>query len=190
MVYKFVIVSDEVDDFFREIQIDSEATFLDLHYAILKSVGYPDDQMTSFFLCEDNWEKREEITLEAMNTSSDVDSWVMGTTRLNELIEDEKQHLIYIFDPLSDRCFFIELNEIITGKSLKDAVCSKKGGQAPKQTIDFEQVAKNSTSLDVDENFYGDESFDAEDLDTDGFDMGNGGEGDNNVSIDTIDDLF
>lgn len=56
MVYKFVIISDEVDDFFREIQIDSEATFLDLHNAILKSVGYPDDQMTSFFLCEDNWE--------------------------------------------------------------------------------------------------------------------------------------
>ena len=24
MVYKFVIISDEVDDFFREIQIDSE----------------------------------------------------------------------------------------------------------------------------------------------------------------------
>lgn len=190
MVYKFVLVSDEVDDFFREIQIDSEATFLDLHSAILKSVEYPDDQMTSFFMCEDNWEKREEITLEDMNTSSDVDSWVMGTTRLNELIEDEKQHLIYIFDPLSDRCFFIELNEIITGKYLKEAVCSKKGGEAPKQLIDFEQVMKNSNSLDIDENFYGDESFDEEDLDTDGFDMGNGGGGENNVSIDTIDDLF
>lgn len=190
MVYKFVIISDEVDDFFREIQIDSEATFLDLHNAILKAVGYPDDQMTSFFICEDNWEKREEITLEAMNTSSDVDSWVMGSTRLNELIEDEKQHLIYIFDPLSDRCFFMELSEIITGKSLKDALCSKKGGEAPKQTIDFDQVAKSSTSIDVDENFYGDESFDAEDLDAEGFDMGNGGDADSTVSVDTIDDLF
>ncbi len=59
MVYKFVLVSDEVDDFFREIQIDSEATFLDLHSAILKSVEYPDDQMTSFFMCEDNWENVE-----------------------------------------------------------------------------------------------------------------------------------
>ncbi len=28
MVYKFRIISDEVDDFLREIQIDSEAFFL------------------------------------------------------------------------------------------------------------------------------------------------------------------
>ena len=46
MVYRFTIISDEVDNFRREIQIDSEATFLDFHNAILKSVGYPNDQMT------------------------------------------------------------------------------------------------------------------------------------------------
>ena len=57
MVYKFRIISDEVDDFLREIQIDSEASFYDLHEAILKSTGYKDDQMTSFFICDDDWEK-------------------------------------------------------------------------------------------------------------------------------------
>ena len=44
MVYRFTIISDEVDNFRREIQIDSEATFLDLHNAILKSAGYPNDR--------------------------------------------------------------------------------------------------------------------------------------------------
>ena len=52
MVYRFIFISDEVDDFYREIQISSSATFLDFSNAILKSVGYPDDQMTSFFMCE------------------------------------------------------------------------------------------------------------------------------------------
>ena len=33
MVYKFRIISDEVDDFLREIKIDSEASFYDLHEA-------------------------------------------------------------------------------------------------------------------------------------------------------------
>ncbi len=28
MIYRFTIISDEVDDFVREIQIDPEATFL------------------------------------------------------------------------------------------------------------------------------------------------------------------
>ena len=50
MVYRFTIISDEVDNVRREIQIDSEATFLDFHNAILKSVGYSNDQMTSFFI--------------------------------------------------------------------------------------------------------------------------------------------
>ena len=37
MVYKFRIISDEVDDFLREIKIDSDASFYDLHEAILTS---------------------------------------------------------------------------------------------------------------------------------------------------------
>ena len=36
MIYRFTIISDEVDDFVREIQIDPEATFYDFHEAILK----------------------------------------------------------------------------------------------------------------------------------------------------------
>ena len=38
MVYRFTLISDEVDDFIREIKIDSEATFFDLHEAILLSL--------------------------------------------------------------------------------------------------------------------------------------------------------
>ena len=56
MIYRFTLISDEVDDFIREIKIDSEATFFDLHEAILKAAGYKDDQMTSFFICDDDWE--------------------------------------------------------------------------------------------------------------------------------------
>ena len=63
MVYRFTIISDEVDDFIREIQIDSEATFFELHEAILKAAKYNDDQLTSFFTCDEDWEKEQEITL-------------------------------------------------------------------------------------------------------------------------------
>ena len=39
MIFRFTIISDEVDDFVREIQVDPDATFFDLHEAILKSTG-------------------------------------------------------------------------------------------------------------------------------------------------------
>lgn len=171
MVYRFRIISDEVDDFIREIKIDSEATFFDLHEAILKFAGYKDDQMTSFFTCSDDWEKEKEVTLEDMGNSSEEDSWIMRDTQLSELLEDEKQKLIYVFDPLTERMFFIELTEIITGQDLEVAVCSKKHGEAPQQVLDFEEMVTTSTSLDIDENFYGDQDFDIEEFDPEGFDV-------------------
>lgn len=172
MIYRFTIISDEVDDFLREIQIDPEATFFDLHEAIVKSVGYTDDQMTSFFLCDDDWEKEKEITLEPMDDNPEMDNWVMKETPLNELIEDEKQKMIYVFDYLTERCFFLELSEIITGKEIKGAKCTKKESDAPKQIVDFEEMTVASGSLDLDENFYGDQDFDMEDFDAEGFDVG------------------
>ncbi|MEG2574102.1 MAG: hypothetical protein RSA44_05510 [Bacteroides sp.] len=172
MIYRFTIISDEVDDFVREIKIDSEASFFDLHKIVLKSVGYPDDQMTSFFICDDNWEKEKEITLEEMDNSLEEDSWVMKETLLSDLIEDEKQKLVYVFDYLTERMFFIELSEIITGQDLKEAVCSKQNGLPPKQTMDFEEMTVGNTSIDLDENFYGDQDFDIDEFDPEGFDMG------------------
>jgi hypothetical protein len=172
MIYRFTIISDEADNFLREIQIDPEASFYDFHKAILSSVGYTDDQMTSFFICDEDWEKEKEITLEEMDDNPEIDSWVMADTRINELVEDEKQKLLYVFDYMTERCFFIELTEIITGKSMEGAKCTKKSGDAPKQTVDFEEMAAASSSLDLDENFYGDQDFDMEDFDQDGFNMG------------------
>lgn len=173
MVYRFTIISDEVDNFRREIQIDSEATFLDFHRAILKSAGYPDDQMTSFFICDDNWEKETEVTLEDMGTSSDVDSWIMEETPLSELLEEEKQHLLYVFDPLADRAFFIELSEIITNKHLNEAECTKSKGDAPQHVLDFDQLmAAQVVTTDLDDSFGDDENFDLDELDPDGFEMG------------------
>ena len=177
MVYKFLILSDEVDHFAREIEIDSEATFLELNDAILESVGYAKDQLTSFFICEDNWEKKIEVTLMDMETGYDEDSWVMGETRLSELLEDEKQRMVYVFDPLDNRMFFIELTEISFGKTQEQPVCSRSHGEAPQQSMDLEEFLNKETtkpSEDLNEDFYGSESFDTEEFDPEGFEISEG----------------
>ena len=171
MIFKFLILSDEVDDFAREISIDSEATFLELNDAILESVNYTKDQMTSFFICEDDWEKKTEITLMEMDTNFEDDSWVMAETRLSELLEDEKQRLIFVFDNMTERSFFMELREIVPGKNLDKAICSKSKGNPPTQLMDFDELEKTSNNTDtgLGENFYGDESFDPAELDEEGY---------------------
>ena len=118
MIYRFTLISDEVDDFIREIKIDSEATFFDLHEAILKAAGYKDDQMTSFFICDDDWEKDQEITLEDMGSSSEEDSYIMRETRLSDLVEDEKQKLLYVFDRWQNECFSLNCQKSSPAKTL------------------------------------------------------------------------
>ena len=92
---------------------------------------------------------------------------------MSELLEDEKQHLLYIFDPLADRAFFIELSEIITGKSLDEAVCTKQMGDAPQHVLDFDQLmAVQVSTTTLDDTFGDDEDFDLDEIDPDGFEMG------------------
>lgn len=173
MVFRFLLLSDEVEGFKREIQIDSDATFLDLHKAIIKSVGFKEGEMTSFFLCSDDWEKEQEITLVEMDTSSDEDSFIMEDSVLNDFLEDERQKLMYVFDYMTERAFFMELREIITGKNLDEAVCTKTEGIPPAQFVDFDEEAIAGATLnvvDVGETFYGDEGYDLDELDAEGFD--------------------
>lgn len=170
MVFRFLILSDEVDDFKREIQINSDATFLDLHNVILDSVNYTKDQMTSFFICDDDWSKQTEITLVEMDTSSDVDSYIMAETRLDELLTDEHQKLLYVFDYITERALFMELREIIPNKNLDKAVCTKSKGMAPKQIMPIEEFdSKQNVSSELDEDFYGDSEYDIDELDKEGF---------------------
>lgn len=170
MVFRFLILSDEVDDFKREIKIDSEATFLDLYNVIMDSVGYTKDQMCSFFICEDDWSKNTEITLVEMDTTSEVDSYIMEDTALEELLEDEHQKLLFVFDYMTERAFFMELREIIPGKDLDEPVCSKSIGEPPAQIMSFDDVVTKGTSTDLGEDFYGDSEYDIDELDKEGFD--------------------
>ena len=170
MIFKFILLSDEVEDFVREIQIGPEATFWELNEAILNSVGYTKDQMTSFFICNDYWEKEQEITLVEMDTSSEYDNLVMEKTRIEEFVSDEGQKLLFVFDNLNERAFFIELQEIIPGKKLSKAQCKESKGKAPAQVlddlfIDFDKKKDNSV-FDYDDFQFGDDDdgFDDEDL--------------------------
>lgn len=174
MIFNFRLVSDEVDNFKREIEIDADDTFLDLRNAICDAVQYDRSEMCSFFLCDDSWEKEKEITLEDMGTDSDEDTYLMDECILSDYLDDEGQKLMFVFDYMTDRAFFLQLKKIITGKSLKDPVCTLSMGKAPDQHIDMKRFeaeidakAAKQASLedfgeDFDEDGYNEDEFDSE----------------------------
>lgn len=170
MIFRFLILSDEVEDFKREIQIDGDATFLDLHQAIIDCTAFDPKEMASFFLCDDDWRRKKEIALIEMDTDSDEDAYIMETCVLSDDLEDEKQKLMLMFDFLTERSLFLELSEIITGKHLKKAVCTFSEGEAPTQFLAVEEVKPETTTTASDESFYGDSDFNPDELDKSGYD--------------------
>lgn len=169
MIFKFLILSDEVNDFRREIKIDADATFMDLYSTLIESIGYSDKEMASFFLCDDKWHKKQEITLIEMDTDSDVDSLVMEDCILSDFLEDEKQKLMFVFDYITQRALYIELSEIFPGKNLKKPFCSISEGEAPPQIVEQDEVKQVAVGIDLGESFYGDEGYDIDELDAEGF---------------------
>jgi len=166
MVYKFLLLSDEAANFKREILINSQASFLDFHLAILKTIDYDADQLYSFFICGDDWSKQTEITMIEMDTSSEEDSYIMEDTLLEDFVTEEKQKLLYVFDPLSERVFFIELMGMLTKKDLKEPLCTLSVGNPPRQFTDFDAASlKFFSDLDDDENDDDDQDYLDEEID-------------------------
>lgn len=162
------MLSDEVDNFVRIFDIDSEAKFIDLHNIILESVNFEKNQMTSFFICSDDWEKGQEVTLVEMESTSEYDNLVMDDTKLEDLLTEENQKLLYVFDSMSDRVFFLELTEIKLRKNLDKAVCVASEGNPPAQVRVDEGLGVTPQAV-IDENFYGDEDYELDELDQEGF---------------------
>ncbi|MDR3194300.1 MAG: plasmid pRiA4b ORF-3 family protein [Tannerella sp.] len=166
MIYQFLILSDEVDNFRREIKISPDATFFDLHRAILDATKYKHDEMCSFFICDDDWSKKTEVTLIDMDASSEVDTYLMEDTALDELLEDEHQKLIFVFDYLMERSFFLELR-IITGQNIGKPICSLAIGNPPPQSITIDEMEKRlEQHVDLGEEFYGDMEYNDDELDS------------------------
>ena len=174
MIYRFKFITEDDSDFQFTIDIDSSAKFIDLHKTILEAAKYTNDQMTSFFICNDRWEKCEEITLIDMEGGmggSDYDSYVMDKTCIDELIEDEGQKLLYVFDPMFDRCFFGSLKEIRPGKLEKPAIVKKKG-KAPQQTQELEDISKivkDAGGIDLDDLYDGIDGYNEDEIDSEGY---------------------
>lgn len=148
MVFHFLILSGEDEDFVREILIDAKSTFLDFHKAIQESVGYDQGQLASFFISDDEWEKGQEVTLMQMDEQSD--SLLMDEQNLNTYIDEPKERLIYTFDFFGNRGFFVEVLSVSEERELKEPVLVRAEGDAPEQIM-MDTFGMEDDIFDLDE---------------------------------------
>lgn len=166
------MLSDESDSFKREIRIDASSTFAELNDFIISDVGYDKGELTTFHLCDDRWNKEQEIMFMDMG-SDDVSSHLMNETKLEELVKDKGQKLLFVFDMLSERAFFLELAGIIKDGEQSEPICTVREGEAPDQYSDINTASGRYVGdddyFDIDEDMYGSDDYDMDELDSEGF---------------------
>jgi hypothetical protein len=174
MLYHFLILSGEKEDFVREILINSDATFLDFHEAVQESVGFDTSQIASFFISDGEWEKGQEITLIKMDKRSDDEELIMEEVKLHDIIKHKRERLIYQFDFFSNRGFFIELLSLSESRTIAQPALIKSEGEPPEQIL-LDDIGLDEVSsllgLTEEDDGFNDELNDIrfEDLDSDSY---------------------
>ena len=163
MIFEFNIkCKDDNNNFALTIYIDENQTFLDFHNSIYLCSGFETPQMTSFFASDNDWNRGKEITL------LEVDEKIpfMENTKINELVSNKGDKLIYLFDFFSDRFYKVELTNIIEkGNQKQLPKCTQVIGEAPKQIIiDAELDELLNDELDSPDD-YNDENIGFENID-------------------------
>jgi hypothetical protein len=152
MIYHFQISSQESQNFQLEIKLDEKHSFFDFHSVIQKSLGYESHQLASFFISDKKWMKLKEISMLDLGFNGAA-FYIMQKTAIANLIHTIKQKLIYTFDFLNDRSFFIELTGIIMEKSLNEPLVTLKQGDPPVQVLG-EEIAEHETAVLVEDEVY------------------------------------
>ena len=148
MIYHFQISSQESQNFSLEVKLDGKHSFFDFHSIIQKSLGYESHQLASFFISDKKWMKLKEISMLDLGINGAA-FYIMQKTNLDELITNLDQKLIYTFDFLNDRSFFIELTGIIMEQNLNEPFVTLKRGETPVQVLGEE--IENETMVLVEE---------------------------------------
>lgn len=131
-IYTFRVLIDGEDDIFRDIEIEQSATFLDFHKAIMKAFNFKTEEMSTFYLSNDDWEKGHEIAMEDFSGKNEVS--IMGSTRVDEKLSAPGERLIYIFDFMLMWSFSIDFISVSAKeKKTEYPRCVNTFGDAPSQ---------------------------------------------------------
>lgn len=167
MIYRFRIILDTHEDVFRDLEIKASSTLEDLHNAIIQSFGFDGQEMASFYLSNELWEEGEEISLFDVSDEPGAIR-VMGDTYLEDVVDEHKTRLLYVYDFLNMWTFMVELADIADAEDgiLYPNLMYVKG-QIPEEAPEKEFIAED---LEEDDDYDEDYDLDPEDYDSLDFD--------------------
>jgi len=165
MIYRFRIILDAQEDVFRDVEITQTDTLEDFHNAVTQAFGFGGQEMASFYISDIEWGQGEEIALFDMSEGPDTVR-LMGATLLEDVVDETRTRLIYVYDFMSMWTFLVELAEIAepeTGRIYPNLMFAH--GELPEEAPEKEFIGEASgedamDDLDEDMEDYSDLDFD------------------------------
>ena len=134
-IFKFRIILDTEEDVIRDIEIQDDCSFINLHECIQQSFGFSGVEMASFYRSDELWEKGEELPLIDMGgAENDAPGLAMNDLVLKEHIKEKHERFLYVYDFLRMWCFYVEVIELSEAKPELDyPLISFELGKAPSE---------------------------------------------------------
>lgn len=110
--FRVLLDTENNTEIFRDILINDTDNFESLYKAIISSFRFQGDQMASFYVSNDSWDKGHEISLMDMTYDDDsVDSpaAVMKDAIIKDFLEEPDQKFILVYDFMRMWIFLLEL---------------------------------------------------------------------------------
>ena len=150
MIYRFRVIldNDTEDDIFRDIEIYKTNSLEEFHETIINSFGFINNEMASFYISDNEWNQGEEISLFNFGDES-KETKLMSSVAINQVINNENNKLIYIYDFLNMWVFLIELIEVaeeIKGINYPNIIFSK--GELPEKAPEKKFESKKDGIVD------------------------------------------
>ena len=128
------MLSGEDDGFVRDFEVRDDQTLLVLHEAIQENLGFDPGLMSSFFTTDESWVKGEEYPL--INMTGEEGARTMENTKVEDLVKKKEDKLLYLYDYLSNRGFFMEVVEVKEVESgVSYPLCTREAGDPPPQLL-------------------------------------------------------
>jgi len=110
--FRVLLDSKDQEKVFRDILISDEDNFESLYKTIIHSFNFKGDQMASFYMSNDDWDKGHEISLMDLSYGDDsIDELpsIMSKAILKDFMEEPDQKILLVYDFLKMWIFIIEL---------------------------------------------------------------------------------
>jgi len=150
MKYNIRVILESKEDVIRNIEINSNCLLSELHYYLIECFDLNKNELASFYTTNNELEIIDEIPLISFEDRGSN----MQNTKLEVVLDEHSNNLIYVYDYMKMWRFLIELKSKEEDFDFKK--CLSKIGKMPKEApeINFSLENQNDDEDGIEDEYY------------------------------------